>query len=122
MNEGSVFIPITGTHICADLYDCDAAILDNLSALREALLGAAQAANATVLEVSAHEFEPQGVTILLLLAESHMSIHTWPEEKYAAVDVFTCGTRMRPEQAIKVISAAVGAGRSNITTLKRGTQ
>lgn len=112
--------PIVGTHICADLYECDSEIINDIDTLRDTLVAAARTANATVLDVSSHKFEPQGVTILLLLAESHLSIHTWPEKNYAAVDVFTCGTRMQPAHAIEAIKAAVRAERSNITTLKRG--
>ncbi|MGH3729896.1 MAG: adenosylmethionine decarboxylase, partial [Micromonosporaceae bacterium] len=63
---------------------------------------------------------PQGVTAVVLLAESHMSIHTWPESGYAAVDVFTCGDQMRPERAVEQIRDHLGAATVTVQTVRRG--
>ena len=80
-----------GKHCILELYHCDAAKLDDEAFLRTAITAAAKRAGATLLNLITHRFEPQGVTGLALLAESHISIHTWPELGYAAVDVFKIG-------------------------------
>ena len=73
---------------------------------------AAKLANATVLNLISNKFEPQGVTAIALLAESHLSIHTWPEEHYSAVDIFTCGKNMKPDLSCKYLVQALMAGNS----------
>ncbi|MCL5016237.1 MAG: adenosylmethionine decarboxylase [Patescibacteria group bacterium] len=78
-----------GKHIIADFFDSEN--LDDLEFVKQTLTAAASAAKATILGSKFHKFSPQGVTGYLLLAESHISIHTWPEYGYAAIDVFTCG-------------------------------
>jgi len=80
-----------GKHCVAELYGCDHTILDNEKVLSELLKEAINVAGATLLNMSSHKFTPQGVTIVALLSESHISIHTWPEDGSAALDVFTCG-------------------------------
>lgn len=75
-------------------------LTDKLKPLEKVMLNACHVANATILGISAHKFEPQGVTIIVLLAESHISIHSWPEYNYVAIDVFTCGKNMDPQAAI----------------------
>lgn len=67
-----------------------------------------------------HQYKPFGVTGIVLLSESHLSIHTWPEFEYAAVDVFTCSDEHDPENALKILSDLIGASKTNIQTLKRG--
>ena len=80
-----------GAHVLADFWGCRPEKLDDARLLMQALRHAAQKANMTILGEEEHKFEPQGFTGMLLLAESHISIHTYPENGYAAVDVFTCG-------------------------------
>ena len=77
-----------GTHLILEMYDCPAEVIDDLERVREAVREAARAARSTLLHEAAHSFQPQGVTALGLLAESHISVHTWPELGYAAADVF----------------------------------
>lgn len=113
--------PVTGQHCIVELLDCDRSALDDEAALRSALLEACQAAGATVVGTQSHRFAPHGVTAVVLLAESHMSIHTWPEHGYAAVDIFTCGTTMRPDRAIELIRSRVAAGRITTRTVERGS-
>ncbi len=84
-------------HFLLELYRCDYEKLNDESFLRCTLNNAAKLANATVLNLLSNKFEPQGVTAIALLAESHLSIHTWPEAQYSAVDIFTCGQNMKPE-------------------------
>ena len=90
-------------HLLLELYRCDYEKLNDESFLRCAISKAAKFANAKVLNLISNKFEPQGVTAIALLAESHLSIHTWPESNYSAVDIFTCGNNMNPERASKYL-------------------
>jgi len=110
-----------GKHCILELYACDSARLDDEAFLRDTITAAAKRAGATLLNLITHRFEPQGVTGLALLAESHISIHTWPESGYAAVDVFTCGDHTMPEQACAVLAAELGAGSQKLTSFRRET-
>ncbi len=110
-----------GKHCILELYNCDCARLDDEAFLRDTITTAAKRAGATLLNLITHRFEPQGVTGLALLAESHISIHTWPESGYAAVDVFTCGDHTMPERACQVLWEELGAGRHKLTSFRRET-
>ena len=96
-------------HYLLELYRCDYEKLNDESFLRNTLNNAAKLANATVLNLISKKFEPQGVTAIALLAESHLSIHTWPEARYSAVDIFTCGQNMKPDLACKHLIEALVA-------------
>ena len=96
-------------HFLLELYRCDHEKLNDESFLRCTLNKAAKLANAKVLNLISNKFEPQGVTAIALLAESHLSIHTWPEAHYSAVDIFTCGQNMQPEISCKYLIEAVMA-------------
>jgi len=110
-----------GKHCILELYACDSSRLDDEAFLRDTITTAAKQAGATLLNLITHRFEPQGVTGLALLAESHISIHTWPESGYAAVDVFTCGDHTMPERACAVLAAELGAGSHKLTSFRRET-
>ncbi|WP_161606135.1 adenosylmethionine decarboxylase [Microlunatus speluncae] len=111
---------VSGRHLVLDLFGCDPGLLDNPTSLRSLLTRAATEAGAHVLEVSSHRFEPHGVTMVLLLAESHLAIHTWPEERFAAMDIFTCGDTMRPEAAAEIVAEGLRAESYAPTTIARG--
>ena len=96
-------------HFLLELYKCNYEKLNDESFLRCTLNNAAKLANATVLNLISNKFEPQGVTAIALLAESHISIHTWPEAHYSAVDIFTCGQNMKPEITCKYLIQALMA-------------
>ena len=96
-------------HLLLELYRCDCEKLNDESFLRCSLNRAAKLAKATVLNLISNKFEPQGVTAIALLAESHISIHTWPESNYSAVDIFTCGQNMKPELASQYLIEALKA-------------
>lgn len=110
----------SGTHVLAEMEGIDAALLDDETFLCRALRDALGRANATVCEVVARQFEPQGVTVLALLSESHASLHTYPEIGALFADVFTCGYQADPELAVREIAAALGASSVRMRTVKRG--
>ena len=96
-------------HFLLELYRCNYEKLNDESFLRCTLNRASKLAKATVLNLISNKFEPQGVTAIALLAESHISIHTWPESYYSAVDIFTCGQNMMPELASQYLIEALKA-------------
>ena len=114
-------MPVVGVHSLLEMHGCPPELLDDLEAVRAALRAGADAARGTLLGECAHDFEPQGVTVVGLLAESHISIHTWPEHGYAAADIFTCGTEGAPEAACRLIAQLLRATHHEIKTIARGT-
>ncbi len=92
-----------GRHCILELYQCDHGKLNDEAFIRTTITSSAKIAGATLINLVTHSFKPQGVTGLALLAESHISIHTWPEIGYAAIDVFTCGDHTMPEKACKLL-------------------
>ena len=106
-------------HLLLELYKCDHEKLNDESFLRCVLNRAAKLAQATVLNLISNKFEPQGVTAIALLAESHISIHTWPESNYSAVDIFTCGQNMLPELASQYLIDALKAEEHSLRLIKR---
>jgi S-adenosylmethionine decarboxylase len=110
-----------GKHCILELYDCNPSKLDDEAFLRDTITTAAKRAGATLLNLITHRFQPQGVTGLALLAESHISIHTWPESGYAAVDVFTCGDHTMPEKACLTLAEELGSSHHKLTSFRRET-
>jgi len=106
-------------HLLLELYRCDYEKLNDESFLRCILNRAAKLANAKVLNLISNKFEPQGVTAIALLAESHISIHTWPESNYSAVDIFTCGKNMMPELASKYLIESLMAKEHFLRVIER---
>jgi len=109
-----------GTHLLLEMVGCKPEFLDNKEEICSALLRAATKARATVLGNSFHKFSPQGVSGVVVIAESHLSIHTWPEFGYAAVDVFTCGDRAMPHRAADYLIEAFAPTRHEIKAIPRG--
>ncbi len=118
-NMPSDEVEMVGKHCILELYDCDQSKLNDEACVRTTLTTAAKVAGATLLNLITHHFEPQGVTGLVLLAESHISIHTWPEHGYAAVDVFTCGDHTMPERACNVLAEELLAERYSLKSFHR---
>lgn len=113
--------PYDGRHLIADLHGCSG--LSDIALVEDALTRAALAAGATVLDVRLHGFGPgQGVTGVALLAESHISIHTWPEHGYAALDIFICGRRHDIDRALGVVREALSASAVERRVIHRGYQ
>ena len=103
INDEKEIMANQSKHLLLELYGCNFEKLNDESFLRCTLSNAAKLANAKVLNLMSNRFEPQGVTAIALLAESHLSIHTWPESHYSAVDIFTCGQNMKPELACQYL-------------------
>lgn len=111
---------VLGVHYIAELCECSADLLNNSEFISTSLRQAVEHANATLIEEVKYEFTPQGITAVCLLSESHISIHTWPEKGYAAVDIFTCGDHTMPGDACEFMANALESKQSKITVIKRG--
>jgi S-adenosylmethionine decarboxylase len=109
-----------GRHLLLELFDCDLDAISNLETVKGALIEAAKRAQATIVDVVFHEFNPFGISGIVVIAESHLSIHTWPEYRYAAVDVFSCGEVLQPEVAVRYLVEQFGAERTSVVELARG--
>ena len=109
-----------GTHIICELSGCDTRVLTDLDRVRSIMVAAAKEANAEILKVAFHRFQPQGVSGVVVIAESHLSIHTWPETGYAAVDFYTCGDHTDPWRACEYAAAELGARTMLTTEVRRG--
>ena len=81
-----------GSQLVLDLYECDVERLDDLEWVKATMIAAARAARATIVQTVFHQFAPWGISGVVVIAESHLAIHTWPEKRYAAIDLFTCGS------------------------------
>ena len=110
-----------GRHLILDLYDCDPGILDDFEELQRLLEASLVMAQATILRIIGEKFEPQGVTLLALLAESHASIHTWPEIGYAAIDLYTCGDKTETHKAAEFLKHKLKAQHCEQKELTRST-
>ena len=109
-----------GRHLLIELFDCDPDAISNLETVKGALVEAARRAQATIVDVVFHEFNPFGISGVVVIAESHLSIHTWPEYRYAAVDIFSCGDVLQPEVAASYLVEQFAAERTSIVELQRG--
>ena len=92
-----------GKHTLADIYDIENDCLDDIEQIKDIILESCKESNLHVVEFTFHKFEPYGLSGIFVLKESHIAIHTWPEYKFASVDVFTCGTMANPTEACNKI-------------------
>ncbi len=106
-----------GTHLIVDLYG--ASHLSDIALVEKTMLHCIKASGATLLHIHLHPFEPDGISGVAVLAESHISVHTWPESNYAAFDIFMCGDA-KPEVCIDILTQAFEAERVEVTELLRG--
>jgi S-adenosylmethionine decarboxylase len=109
-----------GRHILCEAYGCDPEVLNNRAKVESIMVEAALEAGAEVREVAFHQFSPQGVSGVVVISESHLSIHTWPEYGYAAIDVFTCGNTVDPWNACNYLTKLFGAKDVESTEIQRG--
>lgn len=109
-----------GNQLIAELMDCDPVVLADVDLIRGHMLEAARIAGCTIITQAFHHFSPMGVSGAVIIAESHLTIHTWPEYRYAAVDVFTCGDAADPGLAVDTLVRALLCQRSTLTAMQRG--
>lgn len=109
-----------GRHILVEYYNCDKELLKNHEAIEEFMNQAAREANATIVTSCFHKFNPWGVSGAVIIQESHLTIHTWPEYGYASVDLFTCGDTVNPWDAFKYLEKVLKSDRSESTEVSRG--
>ena len=111
---------VLGRHLLLELKNCNAEVLNDITIIRNCLTETAEQIGATVVNQSFHQFSPFGISGVVIVAESHLCIHTWPEYGYASVDVFTCGESIDPKRAISLLTEKFGSKESSYLELKRG--
>ena len=111
-----------GTHIILEYSGCEQSILKDVDKIRASLLEAARLSGATIIDERFHHFSPLGVSGIILIKESHLSIHTWPEYAYAAVDIFSCGENMSPNKAIDFLKDQFKASQVLTRAMTRGPE
>ena len=109
-----------GRHLLLELKNCNQEVLNDLDYIRDCLCETAEQIGATVVNQAFHRFSPHGVSGVVLIAESHLGIHTWPEYRFAAVDIFTCGDTIDPGDAIDPLVEKLGAEDHSFMELNRG--
>lgn len=110
-----------GKHLLVEYYDCDVETLKNTLLIEKYMIEAAEAAKATIVKSVFHTFNPWGVSGVIVIEESHLTIHTWPEYKYAAVDLFTCGDMLYPLAAFTLLKMKLKAERFDLKKMLRGS-
>ncbi|MBO0991876.1 adenosylmethionine decarboxylase [Bacillus sp. SD088] len=109
-----------GHHILLELHDCDVALLKDVQRIKTIMSQAAHKAKATIVNEHFHHFSPHGVSGVVIIQESHLTIHTWPEYGYAAIDVFTCSSKLDLQEAVKHITEQFNAGNATQHYVHRG--
>jgi S-adenosylmethionine decarboxylase len=109
-----------GRHILVEFYNCDKEILNSHALIEKYMNEAAKKANATIVQSCFHMFNPWGVSGAVIIQESHLTIHTWPEYGYASVDLFTCGDSVNPWKAFDYLRDMLKAERDETTEIARG--
>jgi len=109
-----------GSHFIIELINCAPDSLGKVPDVERVMAQVVQKSKTTMVGSSFHQFQPEGVTGVILISESHIFIHTWPEERYAAADIFTCGQEMDPEIAIQVMKEGFEATEVRYQVIKRG--
>jgi S-adenosylmethionine decarboxylase len=109
-----------GTHCLLELFGCPEQVLTDLTLIEQAVRQTASEAQTTLIELTSHQFATGGITAVALLAESHISIHTWPEHGYAAADLFTCNLTGDPAAACRALAERLDAEDTKLQTLRRG--
>ncbi|MGZ4106759.1 MAG: adenosylmethionine decarboxylase [Tumebacillaceae bacterium] len=109
-----------GRHVVAELWDCDGELLNDQHAVERIMVNAALESGAEVREVVFHKFSPHGVSGVVIISESHLTIHSFPEHRYASIDVYTCGDRIDPAVASNYISKSLRSKRQETIQFSRG--
>ena len=114
--------PALGSQVVLDLYECETPRLDDIDWVKATLVDAALAAGATIVQTVFHKFAPWGISGVVVISESHLAIHIWPENRYAAIDVFTCGDSMDLDRAVRYLIDTFKAQRSDTRSFHRGLE
>ncbi len=109
-----------GNHVIAEFYDCDELIINNQEIVQGIMIDAVEVSGATIIKPFFHKFNPHGVSGVVVVAESHFSIHTWPEYKYCAIDIFTCGDLIDNHKALQFLKQKFKAKNISVVEMKRG--
>ncbi len=109
-----------GTHLLVELYNCNSNLINDVLKIEELLLESVKISGANALNSTFHKFSPHGVSGVVVISESHFSIHTWPEYGYCALDIFTCGTEIKSHLALEYLKKELEAGTISVTEVKRG--
>ena len=109
-----------GKHILVEFFECDSRVLNDVAFIRKSMIEATEKCGATMVTENFHHFNPHGVSGVIIIAESHLTIHTWPEYKYAAVDLFTCGETVDPWIAFDVLKESLKSKKYEYYELQRG--
>lgn len=109
-----------GKHYILELYECDTNTCNDVEKLKVIMLEAVERANATLVKTYFHQFSPFGISGTIVIAESHFNVHTWPEHQFMAIDLFTCGDSLNPDEAKDYLVDATGAQRHDYKVLDRG--
>ncbi len=109
-----------GEHYIVEASGCNPEVIGDIQKVQKILVEAAERARVTIWTISFHRFPPNGVSGVIVIAESHISIHTWPEVGYAAIDIYTCGDNALPEEAVNYAIKGFGATHVHITEITRG--
>jgi len=109
-----------GKHLIIEFFQCDSTILNDLRTLENHLLAAVQLSGATIIQPLFHQFSPHGITGVVVVAESHFAVHTWPEYGYCALDIFTCGDSVDGHIALNYLKENLKAANTSVMEVKRG--
>ncbi len=109
-----------GTELLIEFFGCDKNVLADLHQIESIMVTAAKATKSHVVDVVFHTFKPFGISGVVVIKESHLTIHTWPEHEYACVDIFTCGKKTIPWRAFRVLKKMLKAKRETCMEIKRG--
>jgi len=115
-----VTVETNGRHYIVEGSGCDRDVTSRVERVEQIMVRAAEVADVQVWAISFHRFQPTGVSGVVVISESHLSVHTWPELGYVALDIFTCGDRAKPEAAVQYALKAFGAANMHITEVTRG--
>ncbi len=109
-----------GKHLIIEFHDCDPTVLNDTEVCQIHILEAVRLSGATTIKPFFHKFNPHGVSGIVVIAESHFSLHTWPEYGYCAVDIFTCGDDIKSEPAVNYLREQFKAKHYSVMEIKRG--
>ena len=109
-----------GRHIIVEYFDCDPEVLMDVGHIEKSMIEAANRAGATIISSTFHHFSPFGVSGVIVIQESHLSIHTWPEYGFASVDIFTCGESVDPWVAYRLLKTELKASHGSAVEMNRG--